>query len=76
MPGTKPSEARNLCGEGSSKCGQEKQFYPEVSGAAMEKDKGAHKSTVCAFTTLMQHTHSQVGHPEHTGKEIVLCPLA
>lgn len=42
----------------------------------MEKDKGAHKSTVCAFTTLMQHTHSQVGHPEHTGKEIVLCPLA
>lgn len=45
MPGTKPSEARNLCGEGSSKCGQEKQLYPEVSGAAMEKDKGAHKST-------------------------------
>lgn len=74
MPGTKPSEARNLCGEGSSKCGQEKQLYPEVSGAAMEKDKGAHKSTVCAFTALMQCT--QVGHPEYTGKEVVLCPLA
>jgi hypothetical protein len=45
MPETKPREGRNLCGEGSSKCSQEKQSYPQVSGAAMEKDKGAHKST-------------------------------
>lgn len=66
MPETKPREGRNLCGEGSSKSSQEKQPYPEVSGAAMEKDKGAHKNTeACVFTTLTQHTHSQAGYPEY-----------